>query len=269
MRFAMALCTTLTLCGLTHAHDTWVETNTPFIRVGDVLHVDLKLGNHGNEHRDFKLASKITLAPCRLQIVSSTGVAFDLKERLVDTGYAPKEGYWSARFVPTERGLHVVAHTLDTLHGKIRAIKSGKAYFVAAPEWKLPVDALKGFDKPLGHALEIVPLTDPVTDSEPGRALLVRVHFEDKPLANARVTFIPRGQVLADGLDAEFERTTAADGIAEFTPRDGNVVLVIVHHALPERSGEGYSSTHFAASLTVAVPQQPLVSASTPISPGK
>lgn len=43
------------------AHDTWVETNTSVVRTGDVVHVDLKLGNHGNEHRDFKLASKISL----------------------------------------------------------------------------------------------------------------------------------------------------------------------------------------------------------------
>ena len=41
------------------AHDTWVQTNTPLIRVGDAVHIDLMLGNHGNDHRDFKLASKV------------------------------------------------------------------------------------------------------------------------------------------------------------------------------------------------------------------
>ena len=29
------------------AHDTWVQTNTNVIRVGDSVHVDLMLGNHG------------------------------------------------------------------------------------------------------------------------------------------------------------------------------------------------------------------------------
>jgi len=43
------------------AHDTWVQTNTNLIRSGDAVHVDLMLGNHGNDHRDFKLASKTGL----------------------------------------------------------------------------------------------------------------------------------------------------------------------------------------------------------------
>src|SRR6185436_2774462 len=41
------------------AHDTWVQTNTNVVRTGDAVHVDLMLGNHGNDHRDFKLASKL------------------------------------------------------------------------------------------------------------------------------------------------------------------------------------------------------------------
>ncbi|MGH7138544.1 MAG: DUF4198 domain-containing protein, partial [Pirellulales bacterium] len=38
------------------AHDTWVQTNTNVIRAGDVVFVDFFLGNHGNDHRDFKMA---------------------------------------------------------------------------------------------------------------------------------------------------------------------------------------------------------------------
>ena len=40
------------------AHDTWVQTNTNVVRAGDAAHIDLMLGNHGNDHRDFKIAGK-------------------------------------------------------------------------------------------------------------------------------------------------------------------------------------------------------------------
>lgn len=120
----------IALVGTTMAHDTWVEVNPTEVRIGQVVHVDLKLGNHGNDHRDFKLASKITLEPCTLAVVDADGKSHDLKSRVADTGFAAKEGYWTARFVPTGRGIHVAWHTLDTLHGATRAIKSSKSYFV-------------------------------------------------------------------------------------------------------------------------------------------
>ena len=79
----------------TFAHDTWVQTNINIIRTGDVVHVDLMLGNHGNEHRDFKLAGKTTLEDTVLRVTSPSGKSYDLKSDLVDTGYTPKEGFWS------------------------------------------------------------------------------------------------------------------------------------------------------------------------------
>jgi uncharacterized GH25 family protein len=49
----------LSLCSLALAHDTWIQTNTNLVRVGDAVSVDLMLGNHGNDHRDFKIAGKV------------------------------------------------------------------------------------------------------------------------------------------------------------------------------------------------------------------
>jgi uncharacterized GH25 family protein len=115
-----------------HAHDTWVETGSLSIRTGEYIYVDLRLGNHGNNHRDFKLASKITLAPCELSILGPDGKRQDVKSKLVDTGSAEKEGYWTTRFVAKDSGVYEVLHKLDTLHGKTRAIKSSKTYFVAS-----------------------------------------------------------------------------------------------------------------------------------------
>ncbi|MBN69266.1 MAG: cobalt ABC transporter substrate-binding protein, partial [Gimesia sp.] len=83
--------TTLLLCctwqfAPVQAHDTWVESNTSLIRSGDAIYIDLKLGNHGNHHRDFKLASKIDLEGCTLDVLDPTGKAYDLKSTVIDTG---------------------------------------------------------------------------------------------------------------------------------------------------------------------------------------
>ncbi len=242
---------------LATAHDTWVEVNTPVIRAGDLIHADLKLGNHGNDHRDFKLHSRITLAPCTLEVMAPSGAITDLKSKVVATAFEEKQGYWTARYVATESGLHVLAHKLDILHGTTRAVKSAKTYFVAGSASESV--AQEGYQRPLGHDLELVPLINPVTMTSAGQAVRVKLLFEGKPLAGARVSFIPRGQQLTKEMDPTFERTTDDAGTAEFTPADGNVVLVVVHHAMPDRKGEGFEKTHFAATLTIAVPQIPYV----------
>ncbi len=239
------------------AHDTWVEVNTPEVREGNVVYVDLKLGNHGNDHRDFKLHSLITLDHATLNVNMPCGCEIDLKPGVVGAAAEEKQGYWTARYPSTKPGLHVVSHELDTLHGTIRAIKSAKSYFVVGSNPTATKGPLMRCDRPLGHPLELVPLTNPVTESGPNKPIRVRVLFEKQPLANARVAFIPRGQQLAEGFDETFERMTDANGEAEFTPSEANLVLVVIHHLEPERKGEGYDSTHYGATLTVAVPQVP------------
>ena len=52
--------------GSASAHDPWVQTNTNLVRTGDAVHIDLMLGNHGNDHRDFKLASKFSPEMARI-----------------------------------------------------------------------------------------------------------------------------------------------------------------------------------------------------------
>ena len=207
----LAAVVALTLSCTANAHDTWVEVNSSEVRPGQVVHVDLKLGNHGNDHRDFKLASKITLEPCTLAVVDSKGQAHDLKSEVVDTGFAPKEGYWTARFVPTHAGIYAAWHTLDTLHGTTRAIKSSKSYFAVGDPAQHNGD--RSFSKPLGGVIEMVPLTNPALTAA-GQPISVQVLFKGKPLNDARVAFIPRGQALAEGFDEKFERKTDDEGRA-------------------------------------------------------
>lgn len=240
---------------LLSAHDTWVQTNSPLVRVGDVVHVDLMLGNHGNDHRDFKIASKVGLDGCTLEVLSPGGASYDVKSDLVDLGYAPKEGFWSARFVPGEEGVHAVVHTRDAISHGSHGVKSAKTYFLAAESLDDP--ALGGeevFAKPLGHPLELVLLTHPSTLG-PGTPFGVQLLFQGKPLEGAKVSFVPRGTTLAEGFDPEYERVTGVDGKANFTPKEGNLVLVSVHKEDPDLKGEGFDSTKYTATLLVYVPQ--------------
>lgn len=238
------------------AHDTWVQTNTNLIRTGDAVHVDLMLGNHGNEHRDFKLASKVALEGCRLTMHDPKGRKYEIAERLADTGYTPKEGFWTTKFAATVPGLYLVEHSMDRVvnHGRpVRSVKSAKTFFVVSSSLDRVPFENPGFDKLLGHPLELVPTANPVTPMGPGKPIAVRLLLNGKPLPEARISFIPRGETLSSGFDAKFERTTDSQGQAEFVPTSGNYYLVVAHHKTDER-GDGYEATQYSAALTVFVP---------------
>jgi uncharacterized GH25 family protein len=239
------------------AHDTWVQTNTNVIRMGDVIHCDLMLGNHGNEHRDFKLASKVDPAASTLEILAPDGKRYDLKDRLVDTGYTPQEGFWTAKFAPTTPGLYLVAHTFDKVmsYAPERAVKSAKTFFVVSRSLDRVPESNPGFDRALGHSLELIPETNPVTPMGPGMPLAVRLLYKGKPLPGAQIAFIPRGETLVEGIDTRYERTTDAQGRAKFTPSAANYYLIVAHYKEPKESGKGYEYTLYSATLTVYVPQ--------------
>jgi uncharacterized GH25 family protein len=238
------------------AHDTWVQTNTNIVRVGDVVHVDLLLGNHGNEHRDFKLASKVDPANVTLTVTAPDGKVHDLKPSLADLGYAPKEGYWTTKFIADKPGLYTVAQTSDAVvsYAPTRSIKSGKTYFVASKSLDTVPEDNPGFDKPLGHALELVPLTNPVTPMGPGTPLKVKLLFKGKPVVDETISFIPRGQTLKEGFDERFERKTIQDGVATFEPKEANYYLIVAHRADDKEAGEGYTSTKYSATMSLYVP---------------
>src|SRR2546421_205751 len=69
-KYLSALTVAVCLANVAWAHDTWVQTNTNVVRAGDNVHIDLMLGNHGNDHRDFKLASKIDLAGTTFEVLA-------------------------------------------------------------------------------------------------------------------------------------------------------------------------------------------------------
>ena len=248
--------------GAVHAHDTWVQTNTNLIRIGDAVHIDLMLGNHGNEHRDYKLASKLDPAASTLTITAPGGKRYDLKDRLVDTGYTPKEGFWTTVFAADKAGLYTIASTSDAVmsYAPERAIKSAKTFFVASASLDKPRADNPGFNKPLGHPLELVPLTNPVTPMGPGTPIRVRLLFKGRPIAGERVAFIPQGAQLKEGvMDTQYERVTDKDGEATFEPKEAAYYLVVTHREEKSESGvmggKPYNYTNYGATLTVFVPQ--------------
>jgi uncharacterized GH25 family protein len=241
------------------AHDTWVQTNTNIVRTGDAVHIDLMLGNHGNDHRDFKLASKILAESIQTFAVRAPdGKKYDLKPELNDLGYAPKEGFYSAKFTTAQTGLHLAFQTSDGIvnHGKpVRSVRTAKAFFLASDSLEKVPKLHAGFEQPLGEFLELVPVANPVAPMGPGSPIKVQLLFRGKPLAGSKVSFIPRGATLKEGTDPEYERLTDPDGKASFTPKTGNYYLVVVHHATGEKS-EKYDSTKYTATLVVFVPEK-------------
>ena len=243
--------------GVAAAHDPWLQTNANVVRVGDNVHIDVLLGNHGNDHRDFKIAGKLDLAGSTVEVRGPDGKRYDLKDRLIDLGYAPKEGFWTARFAPGQAGLYLAVHTSDKVasYAPTRIVRSAKTCFVAAKSLDKVTEENPGFDKALGHPFELIPETNPVTPMGPGTPIKVRLQYKGKPLAGERVSFIPRGATLTEGFDPRFERKTDERGRASFTPNEGNYYLVVAHKAEPNERGEGYTSTKYSATLTVLVPQ--------------
>ncbi len=258
MKNYLTIAIVLALAAPALAHDTWVQTNVNIVREGDAVYVDLMLGNHGNDHRDFKLASKIDASKCTLAVMAPDGKSYDLKERLIDTGYAPKEGFWTAKFAAAKPGIYTVAHSMDQVvnHGApVRAIRSAKCFFAASPSLdKIPKD-WAGFDRPLGHDFELVPESNPVVPMGPGVPIKVKLLFKGQPLGGVKISFVPRGETLAEGMDKKYERITDAQGRASFTPTTGNYYLIVAHHRVPVAGNPGYEAIAYAATLTVFVPE--------------
>ena len=239
------------------AHDTWLQASPRLVQPDDVVHVGLFLGNHGNDHRDFKIASKVgSLDDVQVEVIGPDGRKTDLRPDMADLGYAPKEGFWSGRFVPATEGLHCVGHFRQGVRHGALGFKGGKTYFLASESLDKPATPPGPLPGPLGHPLEFVLESHPVLDCGPGKAIAVKVLFEGKPLADQRVSFIPRGATLAEGFDPAFERTTDAEGRCSYVPEEGNLILIVTHLVKPQERGEGYDKTAYAATLVIDVPNR-------------
>lgn len=245
---------------IAQAHDVWLETNTALVRVGEAIDLDLKLGNHGNHHRDFKLASKVAADATALQLLTPSGKRQDLKAALVDLGYTPKEGYWSAPVVASASGYYTAFSADDKVvnHGTpVRSIRSAKVCWLADKSLDEPATHADTFRQPLGLPFELVCVTDPARAAI-DQPLTVRLLRQGKPVVNQMVSFIPRGVELAEDFDPPYQPTTNQEGEVSFLPKQPGVHLIVAAQLQESEKGANYQATRYAATLTVRVARQRL-----------
>ena len=240
------------------AHDTWVETNFPIVRVGNDVELALKLGNHGNNHRDFRLASKVSKNAANLSVIGPNGARKNLTSSLFDNGLDLKEGFWSAPFTPQATGLYTVVSQSDSVvsYAPKRSVKTAKAYFLSSNSLDTIASNIGGFDKPLGAPFELVPLQNPVAPLGVGTSFKVRLLFKGKPLANEIVSFIRRGAVLSEGFDARYEVKTDQNGVAKYELREAGDYLLAAHQKSDEKGeigGKPFSQTSYSATMRIHV----------------
>lgn len=254
IRTAIA-CLSFLVAASAQAHDTWLQTNTALVRSSDAVYIDFVLGNHGNDHRDFKIAGKPGLEGSAIVVVGPDGSSLDLKPQLMDRGYAPKEGFWTARFEPVKPGLYLVGQTSDQVasYAPERVVRSAKTFFLVSEHLDRVPAAAPGYDRVLGHSLELVPTASTIAPMGPGTPIEVRLLFQGHPLAGEKVSFIPMGESLSGSFDTRYERRTDSNGRATFEPKEANYYLVVAHHVVPDK-GKRYDRINYAATLTVIVP---------------
>ena len=179
-----------------------------------------------------------------------------MKAKLVDTGSAEKEGYWTTRVVAKQPGVYEVLHKLDTLHGKIRAIKSSKTYFVATDSSTATIHGQENL-KSHNLGLEFL-LETPIDQLAAGAPIRIQLLRSGKPLGDTVVSFVPCGTVLSEEFDPTHERKTDSAGRVEFTPTEGNLIPAVAHHIAHDEKGDGFEKTHYGATMVLAVPQRKL-----------
>ncbi|HRI45190.1 MAG TPA: DUF4198 domain-containing protein [Fimbriimonadaceae bacterium] len=234
------------------AHDIWIQPSACRVDPDAWIRLDLRLGNHGSGHKDFRLASKVAGNAKNLVLYGPDGAKVDLTGSLTDQGYGEKEGFWSARYVPQTQGLYTAVSTFDQVmtYGPIRDVKSAKTYFAVGSV------APSGFDRVFGHDIEIVPLENPILAA--GGTLAVKVLYKGKPLSGTKVTYVPMGATPKEGDDPEFESKTDDAGIAKASLSRGDIYLICARQVDPQGKGEGYEAINYSATLCLVVPNKPL-----------
>ncbi|MFZ4507459.1 MAG: DUF4198 domain-containing protein [Fimbriimonas sp.] len=242
--------------GPASAHDIWVQSNSNLIRTGTQVDLALMLGNHGNKHRDFRLASKVTAGQQSLSLWLPSKKSVDLTSKLIDRGYEPKEGFWSAQIVLDQPGLYLAASTFDQVmsYAPVRDIKSAKTFFLVSPTMDMVADKGVLYKRVLGHPLEIVPTVNPVIKLGAGSDFSVQVLYKGKPLANQEVSFIRKGSEPVGDFDARYQAKTNANGIAKINLKTAGEVLVVTHVKDETAKGKGYESIGYSATLHLLVP---------------
>ncbi|WP_147868594.1 DUF4198 domain-containing protein [Stieleria maiorica] len=257
-RFLAPLCLLIVPC-LGSAHDVWLQTDSPIVRTGENVQVDLRLGNHGNHHRDFKLAGRVTVDWVSLDHRAPDGTRNDLRKQLFATASAEKEGYWTTPIAVSQPGVHCVVQSLQRVmnHGRpVRSVRTAKTYFLVADSLDSASVDQPIHSQPDGLPFELVLQSCPISETVVGRPITVVVLHHGKPLPDVVVSFIPEGQELSGEFDPEYEVRADDRGEANFVPDVGRRYLIVAHHKAEDERTDEYDYTSYASTITVHVANQ-------------
>ncbi|WP_168566080.1 DUF4198 domain-containing protein [Crateriforma spongiae] len=241
----------------TSAHDTWLQTNTPIVRNGQPLNVELCLGNHGNGHRDFLLASQVTLDWTTTRWHQPDGANVDLNDTMHSTSSAEKQGVWRTTVSPKSSGVHAFTQTLDKVlnHGRpIRSQRTAKTYVAVGPMLDSITLDDRPHQKPFGWAFEVVLDSCPFREVVAGEPLTAKVLLHHQPLADCRVSLIPEGGQLAENFDPRYEADTDDQGNVTLVPPKPGRYLLVAHHTASDEKSDEYDFTSYATTVTLHVP---------------
>ena len=194
----------LALATPVEAHDGWLEAHPILVERGQLLSLFLMYGNHGNDHRSYRIAGKWRPEYATVVVTGPAGPPVDLTSTVTDLGDAedvgPKgpKGFHVAAFVPTQDGAYIALVTqrreLQVERAKFQSIGTAKVVFAALAS---PVVAaarlLTGFDRAVASAdaLEIIPVTNPLA-LRPGDVLTVEIRHRGRPLQSQPISIVRR-----------------------------------------------------------------------------
>jgi hypothetical protein len=194
----------LALATSVEAHDGWLEAHPVLVERGQPVSLFLMYGNHGNDHRSYRIAGKWRPEYATLIVTGPAGPAVDLTNQITDLGDAedvgPKgpKGFHVAAFVPIQDGAYIALVTqsreLQIEGAKFQSIGTAKFVFAALTS---PVVAaarlLTGFDRAVAgaDALEIVPVTNPLA-LRTGDALTLEIRHRGRPLQSQLISLVRR-----------------------------------------------------------------------------
>lgn len=237
------------------AHDIWLEPNQTVVRTGETVEVSLMLGNHGNHHRDFKLASKVLPEDRKLSVIAPNKSISDITPTLIDRSMDEDEGFCTGQLKLPTTGMYCIFSTFDKVksYGPVRDVKCAKTFVRASDK----LDGIKplgsGFGQKVNAALELVPLVDP-TSLRVGSTVRVQALANGKPLSKVIMSFIPRGIILQGDIDPRYESQTDQNGIGSLKLQNAGMVLIAVHREADAPSGEkAYETINYSATLTIRV----------------
>ena len=241
------------------AHDGWTQTNAPIVARGETVYVDLLFGNHSNEHQSYRIDGQWSVDTSKVFVTNAAGKKTDITASRFYTGepataeVPAKNNGFIASFVSQSLGMMVVTAEGDSVYkgskSASRTFRSAKS-FVAVSDVPLlqRVASLTRFQQTVTpDRAELVPLFNPVA-TKPFQEVQLVATFKGKPLANAEVSVIRRGNNTQP-----IKKKTDEQGKISFTTGPADYYLVRLKTTTQEQKSGEYDTTNYEATMTFVV----------------